>query len=83
MYYATWEASLYCFNLPFSQFSGGNFVILLLCHAFVPRKNWLIKKGKFVSDIPHKSAPFVPSRAGYQGTKHETFSKEHSKMDFL
>jgi len=38
---------LYCLNLPFSQFSGGNFVIW---HLY--QKYWLTKKGKFVSDIP-------------------------------
>jgi len=33
----------------------------------------MTKEGKFVFDIPHKSAPFVPSRAG--ASKHETYSR--------
>jgi len=41
--------------------------------CFCTRKDWLTKKGKFVSDIPRKSAPFVPSRVG--ASKHETCSR--------
>jgi len=37
--------------------------------AFCTRKDCLTKKGKFVFDIPRKSAPLVPSRAGCTRTR--------------
>jgi len=37
---------------------------LLVNFREASRKDWVAKKGKFVFDIPHKSAPFVPSRVG-------------------
>jgi len=57
---------LYCLNLPFGQLWEGKFVF---CSC--TRKDWLTDKGKFVSGISCKSAPFVPNRGvrikRYQG----------------
>jgi len=50
-----------------------NFRKASLYFCFCTRKDWLTKKGKFLFDIPRKSAPFVPSRVG--ASKHETFSR--------
>jgi len=50
-----------------------NFWKASLYICFCTRKDRLTKKGKFVFDIPRKSAPFVPSRVG--ASKHETLTR--------